>query len=105
MKPAKRLFAVLLLLLVSNMGATANWSNDSTAVVWYAWPFQEAREKIKKEELPAAAAKHVDDNYKGWTFVQAYRVKAQDKEEYEVELKKDSQTQTLKFDKEGNLKK
>jgi hypothetical protein len=69
-----------------------------------------AKEKIKKEDLPAAAIKALDgDAFKGWTVVQAYRVKSKDPQgkevlEYHVDLKKDNLTQTIKFDKEGNSK-
>jgi hypothetical protein len=68
------------------------------------------KEKIKKEELPSAAIKLLDgDAFKGWTVVQAYRVKSKDAQgkeglEYQVDVKKDNLSQTLKFDKEGNPK-
>src|SRR5688572_1290132 len=75
-------------------------------------PQQASKEKIKKEELPAAAIKVLDgDSYKGWTVVQAYRSKVKDAQgketsvyEYEVEVKKDNLSQVLKFDKDGNAR-
>jgi hypothetical protein len=70
---------------------------------------QSEREKIKKEQLPAAAVTLLESSaFKGWTVVQAYRIKvkgSQNKEkpeyEYEVEVKKDNLVQVLKFDKDG----
>jgi biotin-(acetyl-CoA carboxylase) ligase len=70
---------------------------------------QAEKEKIEKEDLPAAAIKHLGEKYKGWNVGQAYRVKAKDQQgnekvEFEVELEKAGQAQVIKFDKDGNLK-
>jgi len=59
--------------------------------------------KIQKEGLPEAARKTLDgDAYKGWTIANVYKVK--NGEEYEVELKKDNTSQTVKFNKDGKIK-
>ena len=100
MKATKWMLTMLVLMFASQAGATSKMI-DSTAGARYAWKVttaQEVKEKIKKEELPMSAIQQLDDNYKGWTVVQAYRVKAQGKEEYEVEVKREAQTVTLQLD-------
>ncbi|HTH56059.1 MAG TPA: hypothetical protein VL728_08425 [Cyclobacteriaceae bacterium] len=63
---------------------------------------KEDRVKIKKEELPEAARKTLQgDVFKGWAVVNSYRTKAG---EYEIELKKGDNVQSMKFDKDGKLK-
>ena len=68
------------------------------------------KEKIKSEDLPAATTKLLKgDAFKGWTIVQAYKVKSKDAQGkeiagYEVEVKKDNVTQVLKFDKDGKAR-
>jgi len=63
---------------------------------------QEEKTKIKKEELPEAAQKTLQgDAFKGWAVVNAYKMK---NGEYEVELKKGANAQTIKFDKDGKVK-
>jgi hypothetical protein len=58
--------------------------------------------KIKKEELPEAVRKTLEgDAFKGWTVGNSYKTKGG---EYEVELKKGTSTQTIKFDKDGKVK-
>ena len=63
---------------------------------------QEEKSKIKKEELPEAARKTLEgDAFKGWAIANAYKLK---NGEYEVELKKGTNTQSVKFDKDGKTK-
>lgn len=68
------------------------------------------KEKIKKEELPDAAMETLNSSaYKDWSIVQAYRIKSKDAQgkeviQFEVELKKDNNTQIVKLDKDGNKK-
>jgi hypothetical protein len=63
---------------------------------------QDDRVKIKKEELPEAARKTLEgDAFKGWTIVNSFKTKAG---EYEVELKKGDNAQTIKFNKDGIVK-
>lgn len=67
---------------------------------------QTGKVKIKKEDLPSAVTEKLEDSYEGWTIVQAYKTNSADnptKDVYEVELKKGTQTQTVKFDKDGNV--
>ena len=63
---------------------------------------QQEKTKIKKEELPADALKTLEaDAFKGWTVVNTFKMK---NGEYEVELKKGPNSQSIKFDKEGKVK-
>jgi len=63
---------------------------------------KDERVKIKKEELPEAAQRTLEgDAFKGWTVVNAYKTKAG---EYEVEIKKGDNEQTIKFNKDGIVK-
>jgi len=103
MKTWRVLFVVIMLATCSGFVAQAQ---EMKAVQSQ----QPGKEKIKKDELPAAAIKSLEGDYKGWLFVQAYRVKAKDAQgkeisEFEVELKKNELIQTFKFDKNGNSKK
>ena len=68
--------------------ASTHWQNDKT--------------KIKKEDLPEAARSTLNgDAFKGWTVENAYKLS---NGEFEVELKKGTNSQTLKFDKDGKVK-
>lgn len=63
---------------------------------------QEEKVKIKKEELPAEAKKTLEgDAFKGWAVSNVYKIK---NGEYEVELKKGTNSQSIKFDKDGKVK-
>ena len=63
---------------------------------------QNDRVKIRREDLPEAARNTLSgDAYKGWVVDKAYKLS---NGEFEVELKKDGGTQTLKFDKDGKVK-
>lgn len=62
--------------------------------------------KVKKEDLPPSVTKKLEDDYAGWTIVQAYKSKSKNNpssDEYEVELKKDSQSKVVVLDKDGNV--
>jgi uncharacterized protein YxeA len=63
---------------------------------------QNDKTKIKKEDLPQAAKSTLNgDAFKGWAVENAYKL---NNGEFEVELKKGSTSQTLKFDKDGKVK-
>jgi hypothetical protein len=106
MKTSKIFIVMLVLVAITITTITAKAKEPAVQAV----QAEPAKEKIKKEELPAAAIKTLDgDAFKGWTVVQAYRVKSKDAQgkevvEYQVDVKKDNLTQTVKFDKEGNSK-
>ncbi len=56
--------------------------------------------EIKAESLPEAVKKTLaGDDYKGWEISKAYTAK----EGYEVELKKGTETKTIKLDKDGKV--
>lgn len=95
----KLLFLALSLLLLANTYSLAKrMIKESSAAVYR----QEEKVKIKKEELPEAVLKTLDgDAFKGWTVSNSYKLKDN---EYEVELKKGGNTQTVKFDKDGKVK-
>lgn len=103
MKTLRVLFVVILLAMFNAVAVQAQEMQPVQSQ-------QPAKEKIKKDELPAATIKVLEGDYKDWLFVQAYRVKAKDAQgkeisEFEVELKKNELIQTFKFDKNGNSKK
>lgn len=62
---------------------------------------QEEKVKIKPEELPEAVQTAIKEDYQGWEISQAYKYTL--KENFEVELKKETETKTVKFDKDGNV--
>jgi hypothetical protein len=58
--------------------------------------------KIKVEELPDAVKTALaSDSYKGWSADAAFYNKTKDN--YEVQVKKGTETKTLKFSKDGNI--
>jgi ribosomal protein L21E len=58
--------------------------------------------KIKVEELPDAIKTALaSDSYKGWSADAAFYNKTKDS--YEVQVKKGTETKTLKFSKDGNI--
>lgn len=62
---------------------------------------QEEKMKIKTAELPAAVTKALAaDEYKGWTADTAYQLKPSGN--YEVTVKKGTESKTIVFDKDGN---
>ena len=108
MKNVKMNWLAVAIVLLLTVGA-----NESAVAREPVKPSVESRqvkEKIKKEDLPAEARKQLDgDAFKGWTVVQAYRIKAKNEQgeeavEYEVEVKKENETKTVKFDKDGKSK-
>ena len=57
---------------------------------------------IKLEELPEAIQNTLKtDPYKEWTATAAFKVKDGTKEYYQVDVKKEEQIGSLKFDKDG----
>jgi hypothetical protein len=58
--------------------------------------------KIKKDELPEEAKKTLGgEAFKGWAVSNVYKLQ---NGEYEVELKKGTSAQSIKFDKDGKVK-
>ena len=94
------LFALSLLLLANTYSlAKRAMKSDSRSASHVQ---QSEKMKIKKEELPEAARKTLEgDAFKGWVIANSYKTKSG---EYEVELKKGDNTQTIKFDKDGKVK-
>ena len=95
--------SVLLLVSAQRFVQKENRMNNKMLLAASSSPqsIQGDKVKISKENLPEATKKILaGDVFKGWEVATAYKVK----EEYEVELKKDKTTQTVKFDKEGKLK-
>ncbi|QXU41723.1 hypothetical protein [Pedobacter sp. D749] len=57
---------------------------------------------VKLEELPEPITTALkSDTYKGWTATEAFSVKEGTKEYYLVNVKKETETGSLKFDKDG----
>ena len=93
----KVIFSFLVLLLAGGTFANAAMISP-TAVATQ----QEDKMKIKAEELPEAVKTALESaDYKGWTISAAYHLKTAD--QYEVELKKGTETKTVKLDKEGKV--
>jgi hypothetical protein len=89
---------ILSLLVLLFAGAT--FANTSTTSATPAAMQQEDKVKIKNEELPEAVKTALEStDYKGWTINAAFHLKSVD--QYEVELKKGTETKTVKLDKEG----
>lgn len=58
--------------------------------------------KITKDELPQAVQTTLaGDDFKGWSLINAYVIKA--KNHYEVELMNGAELKTFKFDAEGKV--
>ena len=58
--------------------------------------------KIKTEELPQAVKTALEgEAYKNWEITQAYKYTVS--ENYAVNLKKGTESKTVKFDKNGNV--
>lgn len=96
----KIVFSVLSILLLANTYSLAKRviRGEFSAMVYQ----KEDRAKIKKAELPEATLKTLEgDAFKGWSVANSFKTKAG---EYEVELKKGQNTQTIKFDKDGKVK-
>lgn len=63
---------------------------------------QQEKEKINPEDLPEAVQSALKgDSYQEWSISEAYFIKSS--EQYEVQLKKDEETKTVKFDKDGKV--
>lgn len=88
-----------LLVLFFAAGAFVNAATISATVTSVQ---QDDKVKIKNEDLPEAVKTALQSNdYKGWTISAAYHLKSAD--QYEVELKKDAETKTVKLDKDGKV--
>jgi uncharacterized membrane protein YkoI len=61
----------------------------------------ENKVKISPEELPAPVKTAIDNNFADWDISAAYMYT--ESKQYEVEFQQDGQTQTVKFDKDGNV--
>jgi hypothetical protein len=94
----KVIFSFLVLLLAGGTFANASMISPTTAATQQ----QDDKMKIKPEELPEAVKTTLQSaDYKGWAISTAYHLKSAD--QYEVELKKGTETKTVKLDKEGKV--
>lgn len=94
----KKLFSLLALSLITlgSVNASTVDGNQETVVA------QDDKVKIKNEELPETVKTTLKgEAYKDWTVNAAYHIKSSD--QYELELKKDVETKTIKLDKEGKV--
>jgi hypothetical protein len=82
------LFAVAMQTTYASVNTTANVEQTDELV------------KITTEELPDVVKKTLATaDYQGWTIEEAYHNKTKDR--YELKVKKDAETKTLKFGKDG----
>ena len=92
------LSALCLLLLASTYSLARRSMSVNSKITYH----QDDKVKIKKDELPESARKTLEgDAFKGWMVGNAYKLKSG---EYEVELKKGENVQSIKFDKDGKVK-
>jgi len=94
----KKLFFVsaAALLSVAAMSAPVLTQTPTQLVV-----VQDKKVEIKAEELPQAVKDKIAAEYAEWTISKAYLHEATS--QYEVDFKKEAQTKTVKFDKDGNV--
>ena len=93
------LLSMALLLVVNGYSLVKRSMNSERASVVQQ---KDDKVKIKKEELPETARKTLEgDAFKGWTVANAYKM---NNGEFEVELKKGTNAQSVKFDKDGKMK-
>ncbi|MBI1769510.1 MAG: hypothetical protein HY015_02865 [Bacteroidetes bacterium] len=96
----KIVFSAMSILLLANTYSLARRSIKGELT--FVQNQKDEKEKIKKEELPEEARKTLDgDAFKGWTIMNVYKKK---NGEFEVELKKGTSAQSVKFDKDGKAK-
>jgi len=101
----KSVFALIVLLSVCVVNsAFRNVERSDATKIRKVERVQDQRIEIKAEALPEAAKKTLNDKFKGWTIAKAYEVVKAGNKEYEVELTLNNETQTVKLDKEGNVK-
>jgi hypothetical protein len=92
----------VILSLVVLLFAAATFTNAVAINAVSVAAHQEDKVKIKNEELPEAVKTTLQGaEYKDWTVTAAYHVKSAD--QYEVELKKDAETKTVKLGKDGKV--
>lgn len=90
-------FIAMSLIALGAVNASAVSSTYAPATV-----AQDDKVKLKNEELPETVKTTLKgDAYKDWTISAAYHVKSSN--QFEIELKKDNETKTIKLDKDGNL--
>lgn len=95
----KVILSLVVLLLAGATFANASMISPTAAATQQQ---QEDKMKIKPEELPDAVKTTLQSaDYKGWAISAAYHLKSAD--QYEVELKKGTETKTVKLDKEGKI--
>ena len=96
----KVMIAVLSFLMLASVSLLVEGSGfDFTPISTQS---QNDKVKIKKEDLPEAAKSTLNgDAFKGWAVENAYKLS---NGEFEVELRKGADAQTLKFDKDGKVK-
>jgi hypothetical protein len=95
----KVIFSFLVLLSAGGTFANASMISPAAGATQQQ---QDDKMKIKAEELPEAVKTTLQSaDYKGWAISAAYHLKSAD--QYEVELKKDTETKTVKLDNEGKI--
>jgi hypothetical protein len=92
----KKVIAILSLVLFAGALQTTFAVTPATVVV----ALQDELVKITTDELPEAVKKTLASaDYKGWAVEEAYHNKTKD--QYELKVKKEVETKTLKFSQDG----
>ncbi|HET8964212.1 MAG TPA: hypothetical protein VFM99_09955 [Chitinophagales bacterium] len=92
---------VVLSAIALTFAITANVLADSSSISSLTVFIQgDAKIQIKPSELPEAITNVLQDKYKDWEILTAFWVKSK-AEYYEVNLKKETDSKILKFNKEG----
>jgi len=96
MKKLLVIFTVAAMSFVSVQAANSTPSDLANIEV-----LAEKKVKIAPNELPEPVKTAVDRNFADWDIKVAYLYT--ESKQYEIEFQRDGQTQTVKFDKDGNI--
>ena len=99
----RTIFALGAVLLTGTLMAGVNETATKGTNVAISAQVDANKVKITEDQLPQAIKTTLaKDDYKDWKVDTAYFYKG-DKEYYQVVLKKDTETKTVNFDKDGNV--
>lgn len=92
--------------MVAASAVAANAQTDTTSAAGSSAQYQteqQDKEVIPASELPSIVQEQLSgSDFSGWTVGNAYRKEKDGQTFYKVELSKDGETKTVKFDAQGN---
>lgn len=99
----RTIFALGVVLLTGTLMAAVNETATKGTTIAISAQVDANKVKITEDQLPQPVKTTLaKDDYKDWKVDAAYFYKG-DKEYYQVVLKKDTETKTVNFDKDGNV--